>query len=1236
MCFEAKWSELQTHTTVWVSPEDDIEFRRVELRNLSNRTVDIELMSAFEVTLANPLADEAHPAFSNLFLQAQWLAEQQALLFERRPRLATERKLYAAHFLAVSDPQVVGLRIQTDRQHWLGRNQVAAQPMARFDDLPSDAPNRILDTGLDPVCALVVRLRIAPFAKARLIFATAAADNEGTLRAVIDKHLQHSHVQRASLMSATLASIRLRSLGISAEKFAAIQTLTTALVLSLTRPQTRDAFAATATGEVCDKRLLWRFGISADRPILLVTSGAVQGLGMLRTLVQALRLWSWGGIACDVVVINAEPNSYEMPLHREITSLRERYIAECGGKSDNTTVNLHILRANELSVAELSTLQMLARVRLNADGRPFAHHVQEWIDQHEQAFSQRYRTSTTMVPLISCASVAVPTPRGIFDGSLNEFKFNVGAQRRPSKPWVNVMANPAFGALLSESGGGYTWAGNSRLNQLTAWSNDPVADPPAEWFLLQDIKTQEIWSVAPSAYGDKDVIYSVSHGQGYSEITHQRGDLKITVTWCVDAQTSVKQIQIKIVNNSNRSIRLRLVGIAEWKMGANRSDRSTTQTAMFRQRLPDLKAVNAVANDAMEQKLTALLCTQRDHSAGFGDGTAFLALAVAKSEVDDWTCDRRECFDASGRLVLPDHFDQRSGNALDPCAALSTRIDLKSGESARRVFLLGYAESVNAAQQLATKAAAQSAQQRLEQVRIQWDRLLGATQVITPDPLFDAMVNRWLLYQTVSCRLWAKTAFYQAGGAYGYRDQLQDAMALTWAAPDMLRQQIVLAASRQFPEGDVQHWWHAPGGAGVRTHFSDDLLWLPHACVRYLHATGDTSLMEQSVAFIDGAAIPEGAEDAYYTPSISTQEASVYEHAARAIDHSLRVGSHGLPLMGTGDWNDGMNRVGHEGHGESVWLAWFLCHLVENFAPLARGQGQEARALQWESAAAGWKKALDTSAWDGKWFKRAFFDDGTALGSHLNPEARIDLIAQAWSVFSGVAQPALQRMALEAVEENLIDHDAGLIKLLDPPLVHATPSAGYIQAYPPGVRENGGQYSHAGVWALMAQAEFAKSLPNTGVLGAPDKHSDLAYKYFTYLSPAHRASHPKQGAAYGIEPYVMAGDVYSQPPYVGRGGWSWYTGAAAWMHRAAVESIFGLQLGSEYLSFTPCLPAHWPQAELKLMRDGRTMRFILRRFTPADALKETAQWHAQLLKRREQLQWTKLVADSCFVIPLLD
>ncbi|OOG58792.1 carbohydrate-binding protein [Polaromonas sp. C04] len=1231
VCFDAVWPEFQAHTTVWVSPEDDIEFRQVELRNLSGRTLDIELMSAFDVTLAEPRADEDHPAFTSLFVRAQWLAAQQALLFERKPRLPTEQGLQAAHFLADTDPQVVSVRVQTDRQYWRGRNHDASQPLASFVTLPAategSAQDVTLDTGLDPVCALAVRLRIAPDAKALLTFATAASDNGDTLRAVIDKYRQPSHVRRASLMSATLAGIRLGALHVSPRNFAAIQTLTTALVMSLTRPQSSESRSG-AAASVCDRRLLWRFGISGDRPLVLVSAGVAQGLGMLRSLAQALSLWAWGGIACDLVIINSEPASYLMELQREIAALRERHLAEGDAQARPAVTAIHVLRADELSSDEQSTLEILARVRLRADGRPLSHHVQEWVDQHELAFEERYDASISALALAWGADAATPAPSGQFVAATGEFCFDVGAGSRPARPWINVLANSSFGAQLSEAGGGYTWAVNSRLNQLTGWSNDPVADPPAEWFLLQDRKTMEVWSVAPCAWGDGAVDYRVSHGQGYSVISHRRAELEVTATWCVDAKTCVKQVQLRLINHGAKTLHLRVIGIAEWMMGASRSDRSTVLTALHRQRLPVVQQPGVESGSGREQKLTALLCTQRERAAGFGDGTAFLGIAGAADEPEDWTCDRRECFDARGRLVLPDHFGQRSGAGLDPCAALSTRVALAAGESAERVFLLGYADSANAARQLATVAAATPAAQRVQQVHRSWDQLLGATVVKTPDPLFDAMVNRWLLYQTVSCRLWAKAGFYQAGGATGFRDQLQDAMALAWAAPAMLRQQIVLCASRQFTEGDVQHWWHAPLGAGVRTHFSDDLLWLPHACVHYLRATGDATLLDQGVPFIEGAPIPEGAEDAYDTPAVSRQEASVYEHGARAIDRSLRVGAHGLPLMGSGDWNDGMNRVGAQGRGESVWLGWFLCQLVDGFAPLARARGDEARALRWERAALGWKNALIGPAWDGQWFKRAFFDDGQALGSHANPEARIDLIAQAWAVLSRAAPADLQHTALAAMEDHLVDHEAGLIRLLDPPLVHAVPSAGYIQAYPPGVRENGGQYSHAGVWALMAQADYATTL-------ADSSGGDVAYRYFTYLSPAHRARHPAHGAVYGIEPYVMAGDVYSQPPYVGRGGWSWYTGAAAWMHRAAIESIFGLQQGAQDLCFTPCLPSHWHQAELTLARDGRTMRFILVRATAPAALAATAQCGARLLLPGQPLNWRSLAPDTCFAIPLL-
>ncbi|MFI4930787.1 MAG: GH36-type glycosyl hydrolase domain-containing protein, partial [Burkholderiales bacterium] len=985
VCFDAAWAELQAHTTVWVSPEDDIEFRQVELRNLSERTLDIELVSAFEVTMADARADEAHAAFSNLFVSAQWLAAQQAIVFERKPRLATEQGLHVAHFLSDTDPQVVGVRLQTDRQRWLGRNRSANWPLASFDAIaPAQrdgmAPGVALDTGLDPVCALAVRLRIAPNAKAQLTFATAAADNGAVLQAVVDKYRQSSHVQRASLMSATLTGIRLRALRISAENLAAVQTLTTALLLCLTRPQLSPVRVEDRPLDVCDRRLLWRFGISGDRPLILVSAGVTQSLGLLRSLAQALRWWSWGCVACDLVVVSTEVASYQMPLQREITALHERHAAEVASLPGPVTTGFHVLRADDLSIDELSTLHSLARVRLRADGRPLLHHLQEWAELHEEALASRHDTSTSVVAVGAAGPVATRAPIGDFATPSGEFRFEVGAGARPLRPWINVLANAAFGAQISESGGGYTWAVNSRLNQLTAWSNDPVADPPSEWFLLQDRRTMQAWSVAPSAWGDDAVTYRVSHGQGYSVVSHRRGDLEVTTSWCVDAQTSVKQVRVRLVNRGQRTQQLRVIGMAEWMMGANRADRCTVHTTLLRQRLSASNSTGSETDDRPAQKLTALLCTQRDRTAGFGSGTAFLGLADADDETEDWTCDRREWFDARGALVLPDHFGQRSGSGLDPCAALSASLSLAAGESAERVFLLGYADSPTAARELAIKAAVMPAARRIEQVRTMWDQLLSATTVQTPDPLFDVLVNRWLLYQTVSCRVWAKAGFYQAGGATGFRDQLQDTMALAWAAPAMLREQIVASASRQFAEGDVQHWWHAPTGAGVRTHFSDDLLWLPHACVHYLHATGDAALLDQEVPFIEGVTIPDGAEDAYDTPRTSAQTATVYEHAARALDRSLRVGAHGLPLMGSGDWNDGMNRVGHEGRGESVWLAWFLCALVPGFAPLARERGDMERPLRWERAADGWRIALQDSAWDGQWFKRAFFDDGTALG----------------------------------------------------------------------------------------------------------------------------------------------------------------------------------------------------------------------------------------------------------------
>jgi cyclic beta-1,2-glucan synthetase len=1221
VCMSATWPKLQTHVTVWVSPEDDVEFRQVELFNRSDSPIELELLSAFEVCLSEPRADESHPAFTNLFIRAQWLASEHAVLLARQPRLPGELALQVAHFLVTTPENVLGLRVQTDRQRWQGRNQTQQQPAADMEAPPANqvGADSTLATGLDPVCALGVRMRIAAHTTVKITFATAASPNLDTVRAMIDKYHQPSNVSRASLMSATLAGIRLRALRISPENFAAMQSLTTALVLSVTRPRAAGNLSRLVHTGLCDRRPLLRVGLSGDRPIVLLSVSSLNGLGLLRAMAQSLNLWAWSGIAYDLVVVNAEPASYMPEMQREIVALRERHLAEAGARNATPTTLFVALRSQDLSSEELSTLKTLARISLHADGRPLAHHVQEWVGRHDAALDLRQDQATTALAIQPRISTSSGAPSGTFDAAGSEFSFQVSATRRTLRPWINVLSNPSFGAQISEAGGGYTWALNSRLNQLTDWSNDPVGDPPGEWFLVQDTRTLDTWSITPSAWGAPSVHYEVSHGQGYSTISHRYGALELSATWCVDAQTAVKHVAIQITNHGTRARHLRIAGLAEWIMGTQRTDRNTLRTAAYN---PQGESGNWLA----------LLATQLDHSAGFGGGTAFFALVTDESTPRGWTCDRRELFDARGRMVLPDHFSEQSGVGLDPCAAISTQLQLAPGQTCETVFLLGYAPSANEAQQLIDQSVAVPVARRLQTVQNAWNKLLGATVVKTPDPLFDALVNRWLLYQTVACRLWAKAGFYQAGGATGFRDQLQDAMALAWAEPDLLRQQIVLCASRQFPEGDVQHWWHDPGGAGVRTHFSDDLLWLVHATHHYLKTTGDIAVLDQRVPFLDGHAIPEGAEDAYYTPSATEYDATIYEHAARAIDHSLRVGVHGLPLMGSGDWNDGMNRVGIEGKGESVWLGWFLCQLVQDFAPRAQARGEQARAQRWQEAAAGWEAALLGNAWDREWFKRAYFNDGQSLGSHTNTEARIDLIAQAWAGLSKVAPPARQRQAMESVESKLVDRQAGLIRLLHPPFQNASPSAGYIQAYPPGVRENGGQYTHAGVWGLMAAAQRATGEAH----GAPDESkSDTPYRYFTYLSPAHRAAHPTQGSVYGIEPYVMAGDVYSHAPYVGRGGWSWYTGSAAWMHRAAIESIFGLHQEAQTLVFRPCLPSDWSRAELTLTRNHCSLRFILLRANSAEALRQTVHLNAVELPVGESMAWPKLPTGACFVIPLL-
>ena len=1189
--FESTSPELHTKTTVLVSPEDDTELRTLRIQNHSAHDITLDVISYFEPVLADARADEAHPAFSNLFIATRWCPEWRALVISRKPRLQGEPAMAVAHFLADSNANVRAIDYIADRRSFLGRNHGPSDPAVTAVAHNSD-PARLEhphnpNNQLDPACGLRLRIRIPAGGKARLTFATAAAETMDELEVRIDKYLQPMHVKRSARMAATLAQIRLRDLGVAPEENAALQDLTTALMYACSRsPQPT---SPTADRSLVNQRLLWRFGLSGDKPIVLVRIHASSGLPLVQSLLRAQPWWRFGGQVMDLVILNSEVNAYLMPLHRDILAMHERTHQQTANSFPaSDAAGFFLLRDHEVTSDEKAALTALARVVLVADGRPLD--VQLDAQLHAPLAGRPPNRSPDAAPWPLTADTPrlqpQPAPVGRFDAPSGEFQFHMAAGQTTPRPWVNVIANADFGFQVSEAGAGYTWAVNSRLHQLTPWSNDPVGDARGEHYLLQDLDTGALLALTPntpqiaqsshsphSAHSawQRAPRYHVRHGQGYSVFEAALGSLQVHTTFFADASDPVKVVQLDLHHTGATPRRLRAIGMAEWQMGAARHDRRTVRTWP--------------ASDAQGHTVFA---QQRERRAGFGGNTAFFSLVAPSATQPQWTCDRSEFFNPAGDWRAPARLAQRSGLALDPCAGVAADITLQPGEKLTLAFVLGHAADAGQAEGLAHKWARADTQQALSAVQADWRSRLDQVTVSTPDPLLDALVNHWLLYQTLTSRLWSKAGFYQAGGAFGFRDQLQDAMAFAVVEPARLRAQIVLNASRQFPEGDVQHWWHAPGGEGVRTHFSDDLLWLPYASAHYVQVTGDTSLLDQAVPFIDGAPIPDGAEDAYYPPDVSTATASVYEHCARTLDRSLPTGAHGLPLMGTGDWNDGMNRVGHEGRGESVWLAWFLCRVVTDFAPLAEARGDTARAATWRRAREQWIAALHSHGWDGDWFKRAFFDNGAALGSAANDECRIDLIAQAWSVLSGASTPDFTAPAMASMKRELIDADAGLLHLLAPPFEQSANNPGYIQAYPPGVRENGGQYSHAGVWALMAQAE-------TG-------DAEAAWQSFQALSPAHRSIHPARGPVYELEPYVMAGDVYGSPPYVGRGGWSWYTGSAAWLYRAALESLLGLRVQQGQLRLKPCVPAHWPSFDITLRLATQAGRVVTVRWQRADTL----------------------------------
>ena len=1169
--YEAEFSEdrvrimradagIESSLEIMVAADDDAEIRRLTLKNTGSRQREIEITSYAEIVLATPASDEAHPAFSNLFVQTEYVPHVNGLLAARRPRSVHDESLWAAHVVAYDTKYEggSGIEFETDRVKFLGRGRTVQAPLALME---GRRLSNTVGAVLDPIASLRIHLSLAPGATVHASFATIVASSREAILNLADKYHDPGAFDRASNLAWTHAQVKLHYLGITRSEAQVFQQLASRILYS--NPLLRGPRELLQVNRLPVSGL-WKFGISGDRPILLARIEDSAEIGVIRQLLTAHEYLHVKRLGIDLVILNEQSTSYAEGLQQDLEMRVRESNARKGGDELGGRGAIYVLRADLLGDDEKTLLLTAARVVIVCgQGNLSAHLTMRQRDPvpHVQPRTRPApRTSAGLAP----PELQFPNGLGGFAESGREYAVVLNRGQRTPLPWINIVANDGFGFQASESGSGYTWAGNSRENQLTPWSNDPVSDPAGEAFYLLDRDSGVLWTPTALPIRVEEASYITRFGHGYVSFQHRSNGIETELVQFVASEDPVKISRLRLTNHSNHARRISITAYVEWVLGFAR-----TVNAPFITTETDPETGGVFAFNPWHRE--------------FGGRVAFVAWDVP---ADSLTCDRQEFLGRNGHLDAPIGLDSetrlsgRCGAGLDPCAALQREVTLEHEGQVDLIFVLGQAASAEAARELSRRhRAAPDANAEFVRVKQGWRDILDRMQVETPDLQMNVILNHWLLYQTIVCRLYARSAFYQAGGAYGFRDQLQDVMAVTIARPDLTRKQIVTASAHQFREGDVQHWWHPPFGRGVRTHFSDDRVWLPYCVNQYLAVTGDMSVLDELVPFVEGALLPPEREAMYLEPAISDDKVTVYEHCARALDVSMAVGQHGLPLMGGGDWNDGMNRVGAEGRGESVWLAWFLCATLRALAPVAAQRGDHERAGTWSAHADSLQAAVEREAWDGAWYRRAYFDDGTPLGAAGNTECRIDSIAQSWAVISGAGDPARARRAMESVGEHLVKPGDDMVLLFAPPFDRSTQEPGYIKGYLPGVRENGAQYTQAAVWCVIAHA----------LLGDGERAAEL----FEMLNPINHGSTRAGIHRYKSEPFVIAADVYSEPPHTGRGGWTWYSGAAGWMYRAGIEFILGFKLRGREIVIDPCIPEQWRSFRIRYRAQSATYEFVI-------------------------------------------
>jgi len=1135
--------DLETHVEIAVSPEDDIELRRITLTNRGKLARTIELTTFAEVVLATAAADLAHPAFSNLFVQTELVRGKQAILCTRRPRSGDERPPWMIHALRVHGAAADDVSYETSRAAFLGRGRSVADPIAMHTPRLGDSEGAVLD----PIVAIRGQVVLAPDETVRLHVVTGVAETRLDALALIEKYQDDHAADRLFELSWTHSHVVQRRLDASVTEAQLYERLASNVIFSNPAMRASRAMVGRNRGTQAG---LWAYGISGDLPIVLVRIADAANLELVRQLVKAHAFWRIKGLVADLVIWNEDPSGYRQVLQDEINAV----LAALGDPNlIDRPGGVFVRRSEQISSDDKVLMQTVARLIVSDSAGTLAEQLERRPVLELPApllpTTERRIGAVQRKPVRPAAferpDLVAFNGLGGFTADGREYVITTSRDAGTPAPWVNVLANPWFGTVVSESGAAYTWCENAHSYRLTPWHNDAVTDASGEAYYLRDEDTGQVWSPTPLPVTGTHPYIS-RHGFGYSVFETIEHGVTSELTTYVATDAPVKFVVLKLVNRSGRPRRLSLTACYELVLGSSRA----------------ANAPHIVTE--LDAKSGGLLA-RNPYDSEFGARVAFLDCSEVQRTI---TGDRQEFLGRNGSLADPaalgrTRLSNRVGATLDPCMAMQAVIELADGQEREVAFTFGSGRDLADARHLVTRfRGIGAARAALEGVWSYWSRTLGAVHVSTPDPTLNFLANGWLVYQVLAARMWGRSGFYQSGGAFGFRDQLQDAMALIHAEPGLLRDQLLRAGSRQFPEGDVQHWWHPPQGRGVRTQISDDYLWLPYAACRYVGMVGDTGVLDERLPFLEGRPVNLGEDSYFDLPARSEETATLYEHCVRAIRHGLRFGVHGLPLMGSGDWNDGMNLVGEHGQGESVWLAFFLHDVLAEFGALAKRRGDDAFAVECAAAQAQLRVAIDAHGWDGAWYRRAYFDDGTPLGSASNAECQLDSLPQSWAVLAGVGSPERARQGLAAVDARLVRRDLDVIQLFDPPFDTSALRPGYIKGYVPGVRENGGQYTHAAVWAAMAFAE--------------DGQHDKAWELFDMINPVRHGDTAEAIATYKVEPYVIAADVYTNPQHAGRGGWTWYTGSAAWMYRLITESLLGVRLDVDRLHVAPRIPASWP------------------------------------------------------------